>query len=157
MDRSLFFYFTFQSLWNTWDVLVSQLTDWGIFINWSCSWSTEKIYSFQEFIKSHKRWSMVWTMFRFVGLLSWKLPEKLLISILILSFSWWTMIKHLFWSLLGLAELDPLDSIDHTSVTIAHFLYGVFLVLGVILLVNMMIALLNNTYEKVQVKRTFLF
>ena len=65
--------------------------------------------------------------------------------------------KHLFWSLLGLAELDSLDSIDHTSVTIAHFLYGVFLVLGVILLVNMMIALLNNTYEKVQVKRTFLF
>ena len=67
------------------------------------------------------------------------------------------MIKHLFWSLLGLAELNPLDSIDRTSVTIAHFLYGVFLVLGVILLVNMMIALLNNTYEKVQVQRTFLF
>ena len=65
--------------------------------------------------------------------------------------------KHLFWSLLGLAELDTLDSIDHTSVTIVHFLYGVFLVLGVILLVNMMIALLNNTCEKVQVKRAFLF
>ena len=65
--------------------------------------------------------------------------------------------KHLFWSLLGLAELDTLDSIDHISVTIVHFLYGVFLVLGVILLVNMMIALLNNTYQKVQVKRTFLF
>lgn len=65
--------------------------------------------------------------------------------------------KHLCWSLLGLAELDPLDSIDHTSMTIAHFLFGVFLVVGVILLVNMMIALLNNTYEKVLVKRTFLF
>lgn len=63
---------------------------------------------------------------------------------------WWTMMKHLCWSLLGLAELDPLESIDHTSVTIAHFLFGVFLVLGVILLVNMMIALLNNTYEKVK-------
>ncbi|XP_015762586.1 PREDICTED: uncharacterized protein LOC107341655 [Acropora digitifera] len=63
---------------------------------------------------------------------------------------WWTMMKHLFWSLLGLAELDTLDSIDHTSVTIVHFLYGLFLVLGVILLVNMMIALLSNTYQKVQ-------
>ena len=49
-------------------------------------------------------------------------------------------------------ELDPLDSVDHTSETIARFLFAVFLVLGVILLMNMMIALLSNTYQRVQVK-----
>ncbi|XP_068741984.1 uncharacterized protein [Montipora capricornis] len=63
---------------------------------------------------------------------------------------WWTVVKHLCWSLLGMSELDPLDSVDHTSETIAGFLFGLFLVLGVILLINMMIALLSNTYQTVQ-------
>ncbi|CAH3165027.1 unnamed protein product, partial [Porites evermanni] len=64
--------------------------------------------------------------------------------------SWWSMIKHLTWSLLGIAELDPLDSVDSASVTLAHFLFGAFLIMGVILLVNMMIALLSNTYQRVE-------
>ena len=59
--------------------------------------------------------------------------------------------KHLTWSLLGVAELDPLDSVDSTSVTLVHFLFGAFLIMGVILLVNMMIALLSNTYQRVEV------
>lgn len=59
--------------------------------------------------------------------------------------------KHLTWSLLGVAELDPLDSVDSASVTLVHFLFGAFLVMGVILLVNMMIALLSNTYQRVEV------
>ncbi|XP_078372507.1 uncharacterized protein LOC144656151 isoform X5 [Oculina patagonica] len=63
---------------------------------------------------------------------------------------WWSMVKHLCWSLLGIAELDPLDSVDSPSVTLVHFLYGAFLVMGVILLVNMMIALLSNTYQRVE-------
>ena len=67
-------------------------------------------------------------------------------------FSWWTVVEHLCWSLLGMSELDPLDSVDHPSETIARFLFGLFLVLGVILLINMMIALLSNTYQRVQVK-----
>ena len=61
------------------------------------------------------------------------------------------MVRHLTWSLLGIAELDPLDSVDSASVTLAHFLFGVFLIMGVILLVNMMIALLSNTYQRVEV------
>ena len=61
--------------------------------------------------------------------------------------------KHLTWSLLGVAELDPLDSVDSTSVTLVHFLFGAFLIMGVILLVNMMIALLSNTYQRVEVRR----
>ena len=62
------------------------------------------------------------------------------------------MAKHLCWSLLGIAELEPLDSVDSSSVAVAHLLFGAFLVMGVILLVNMMIALLSNTYQRVQVK-----
>ena len=64
------------------------------------------------------------------------------------------MTKLLTWSLLGIAELDPLDSVDSTSVIIAHLLFGTFLVLGVILLVNMMIAILSNTYQRVEVTST---
>ena len=64
--------------------------------------------------------------------------------------------KHLCWSLLGIAELETLDSVDSATVTLAHLLYGIFLVVGVILLVNMMIALLSNTYQRVEV-RTFKF
>ena len=70
---------------------------------------------------------------------------------LMMFFSWWSMIKHLTWSLLGIAELDPLNSVDSASVTVVHFLFGAFLVMGVILLVNMMIALLSNTYQRVEV------
>ena len=64
------------------------------------------------------------------------------------------MTKLLIWSLLGIAELDPLESVDSTSEIIVHFLFGTFLVVGVILLVNMMIAILSNTYQRVQVTST---
>ena len=66
------------------------------------------------------------------------------------------MVKHLCWSLLGIAELDPLDSVDSPSVTLARFLFGAFLVMGVILLINMMIALLSNTYQRVEVNHIFM-
>ena len=66
--------------------------------------------------------------------------------------SWWQMVRHLVWSLMGIGELDTLDSADGPSVILVHFLYGAFLIMGVILLVNMMIALLSNTYQKVQVR-----
>ncbi|KAL9984405.1 hypothetical protein ACROYT_G006693 [Oculina patagonica] len=63
---------------------------------------------------------------------------------------WWIMAKHLAWSLLGLADLDSIDSVDHPSVTLVYLLYSLFLIMGVVLLVNMMIALLSNTYQRVQ-------
>lgn len=59
--------------------------------------------------------------------------------------------RHLCWSLMGAVDVDPLESADDPSVILVHFLYGAFLVMGVILLINMMIALLSNTYQKVQV------
>lgn len=68
-----------------------------------------------------------------------------------LSLSWWALFKHLCWSLLGIEGLDPLDSGDSASVTLAQLLYGAFLIRGVVLLVNVMIALLSNTYQRVEV------
>jgi len=62
------------------------------------------------------------------------------------------MAKHLAWSLLGLADLDTLNSVDHPSVSLTQMLYILFLIMGVVLLVNMMIALLSNTYQQVQVR-----
>ena len=61
------------------------------------------------------------------------------------------MATHLGWSLLGLADLDRLNSVDNPSVSLVHVLYSLFLILAVVLLVNMMIALLSNTYQQVQV------
>ena len=66
-------------------------------------------------------------------------------------FSWWNIATHLGWSLLGLADLDRLNSVDNPSVSLVHVLYSLFLILAVVLLVNMMIALLSNTYQQVQV------
>ncbi|XP_068736972.1 uncharacterized protein [Montipora capricornis] len=63
---------------------------------------------------------------------------------------WWKMVRHLCWSLLGAVDVDFLESADGPSITLVNFLYGAFLVMGVILLINMMIALLSNTYQKVQ-------
>ncbi|XP_078372242.1 uncharacterized protein LOC144655919 isoform X2 [Oculina patagonica] len=64
-------------------------------------------------------------------------------------YCWWSLLKHLLWSLLGQVDLDPLDSVDSPSVILAYFLYAVFLIMAVILLINMMIALLSNTYQQV--------
>ncbi len=67
-------------------------------------------------------------------------------------FSWWSMIVHLSWSLLGVAEkFDPMTSADPPSGAFARVLYAVFLIIGAILLINMLIALLSNTYQRVEV------
>ncbi|XP_022789481.1 uncharacterized protein LOC111329137 isoform X1 [Stylophora pistillata] len=63
---------------------------------------------------------------------------------------WWNMATHLCWSLLSLADLDKLNSVDNPSISLIYLLYSFFLITGVILLVNMMIALLTNTYQRVQ-------
>ena len=69
------------------------------------------------------------------------------------AYSWWTIVLHLCWSLLDqTGESDPMTSVDLTSVTLARILYAAFLILGVILLVNMLIALLSNTYQQTEVR-----
>ena len=70
---------------------------------------------------------------------------------LLMFFSWWNMATYLVWSLLGVADLNWLNSVDNPSVSLIHVLYSFFLIMAVILLVNMMIALLSNTYQQVQV------
>lgn len=59
--------------------------------------------------------------------------------------------KHLFWSLLGMAEVDSLNSVDEATVTLCKVLYAIYLVVAGVLLMNMMIALLSNTYQRVEV------
>ena len=66
--------------------------------------------------------------------------------------SWWKIATHLGWSLLDLSEgLSPLESTDSNSEALAQLLFAVYLVLVLIMLVNMLIALLSNTYQRVQV------
>ena len=62
---------------------------------------------------------------------------------------------HMGWSLLGISDgLDPMTSVDAPSETIAQIFYAGFFIMGVILLVNMLIALLSNTYQRIQVRES---
>ncbi|CAH3192469.1 unnamed protein product [Porites evermanni] len=63
---------------------------------------------------------------------------------------WWLIAKHLCWSLLGMAEVDSLNSVDEATVTLCKVLYAIYLVVAGVLLMNMMIALLSNTYQRVE-------
>ena len=60
--------------------------------------------------------------------------------------------KQLIWSLFGLADLGAINSSDSITTSIALILYVVFLIIAVILLVNMMVALLSNSYQRVEVR-----
>ncbi|KAL9958376.1 hypothetical protein ACROYT_G035382 [Oculina patagonica] len=63
---------------------------------------------------------------------------------------WWSMLLYLTLSLLGLTEgLPGLSSADTLSVQVAHILFVVYLILASILLINMLIALLSDTYQRV--------
>lgn len=68
--------------------------------------------------------------------------------------SWWTIITFLGWSLLGKSEelSDPMKAADFFSESLARILYASFLIMGVILLINMLIALLSNTYQRIEVR-----
>ena len=67
-------------------------------------------------------------------------------------FSWWEILTHLSWSLLEVEQdFNPLNSVDSPSVTLAKMFYALFPFIGVILLINMLIALLSNTYKRVEV------
>lgn len=66
-------------------------------------------------------------------------------------YCWWVIIKHLCWTLLGVTELEQFNAgMETASDYLAQILYAVFIIFALILLVNMMIAVLSNTYERVQ-------
>lgn len=50
-----------------------------------------------------------------------------------------------------MAEVDSLNSVDEATVTLCKALYAIYLVVAGVLLMNMMIALLSNTYQRVEV------
>ena len=50
-----------------------------------------------------------------------------------------------------MAEVDSLNSVDEATVTLCKVLYAIYLVVAGVLLMNMMIALLSNTYQRVEV------
>ena len=58
---------------------------------------------------------------------------------------------HLIWSVFGLTNLETLESHDIWSNTVVGILFVMFLVLSVIMLINMLVALLTNAYNKVEV------
>lgn len=65
--------------------------------------------------------------------------------------SWWEIISQLGLSLLELSDgLSFFQSTDTLSRALIHLLYALFLVMALILLINMLIALLSNTYQQVQ-------
>ena len=59
---------------------------------------------------------------------------------------------HLIWSVFGLTNLEKMESHDELSTAVVGVLYVMFLILSVIMLVNMLVALLTNTYNKVEVR-----
>ena len=58
---------------------------------------------------------------------------------------------HLIWSVFGLTNLETMKSHESLSTAVVGVLYVMFLILSVIMLVNMLVALLTNTYNKVEV------
>lgn len=58
---------------------------------------------------------------------------------------------HLIWSVFGLTNPETMESRDNLSTAVVSVLYVLFLILSVIMLVNMLVALLTNTYNKVEV------
>ena len=58
---------------------------------------------------------------------------------------------HLIWAVFGLTNLETMESRDNLSTAVVGVLYVMFLILSVIMLVNMLVALLTNTYNKVEV------
>ena len=67
-------------------------------------------------------------------------------------FSWYNIMKHLVWTLLGITELEIFSTTESASDFLATILYAIFIVVALVLLVNMMIAVLSHTYERVQVR-----
>ena len=66
------------------------------------------------------------------------------------------MITYMGWTLLGVSDgFDPMKSVDLPSVILARILFAGFLIMGVILLINMLIALLSNTYQRIEVRYLF--
>ena len=59
----------------------------------------------------------------------------------------------MFWSLFGLIVPDNIESQDTTSEYLGKVYFGAYMVIAAILLINILIAMINNTYKKVIVSK----
>ena len=63
------------------------------------------------------------------------------------------MFTQLGWSILGRSnEFDRFEFVDTTTEIFALLFFAGFLVIGVILLINMLIALLSDAFQRTQVR-----
>ncbi|XP_065839479.1 short transient receptor potential channel 4-like isoform X4 [Oscarella lobularis] len=62
----------------------------------------------------------------------------------------WPSVKILFWALFGLIELDSFEAESDTETAVGTALLALWLVLAVIVLLNMLIALISNAFQRVQ-------
>lgn len=62
--------------------------------------------------------------------------------------------KTLFWSIFGLSEvISVVLKYDHKFIeNIGYVLYGVYNVTMVVVLLNMLIAMINNSYQEIEVR-----
>lgn len=62
--------------------------------------------------------------------------------------------KTLFWSIFGLSEvISVVLKYDHKFIeNIGYVLYGVYNVTMVVVLLNMLIAMINSSYQEIEVK-----
>ena len=73
-------------------------------------------------------------------------------SSFVLFFSLYKTSGSLIWSVFGLKSLDDMDSRTGSASRVVFALFLAFLILSVIMLVNMLVALLSNTYDNVKVR-----
>lgn len=93
---------------------------------------------------SGNHWSLVWKILADTNCLKWLLfPCRVEESF-----------KTLFWSIFGLSEvISVVLKYDHKFIeNIGYVLYGVYNVTMVVVLLNMLIAMINNSYQEIEVR-----
>ena len=64
----------------------------------------------------------------------------------------WPSVKILFWSLFGLIDLESFEADQVAETAVGMIILALWLVLAVIVLLNMLIALISNAFQRVQVE-----
>ena len=65
--------------------------------------------------------------------------------------------RFLFWTMFGMANQEYVDMPQYVVAEfVGRVLYGIFTLIIVIVLLNMLIAMITNSFQKIEVKRFFL-
>lgn len=65
--------------------------------------------------------------------------------------SLWSTIVNLFWALFGLIESDVFEESGSSETAVATLILAIWLVLAVVILLNMLIALITDSFEGIKV------